>query len=378
MNVVMVSLDQGLLDQHNKMSDSRARHIRYADALADAEGGSHLHILVRGGKTAVSTPLSPNLTLHATQPAIHHFWRNSVRFTKQIHQTMPIDLITTQSPFVDGRLGVHLAQKVNAPLLVQLHLSSLGTPQWLRANKLNPLRYWLAKSVIRQADGLRVVNQSVQSWLVQRLGVSAERVFLLPVTAVLLTPNPTITKANQPTILYVGRLSKEKGVDTLLTAFQQVVAQQPDACLQIIGDGPERQALEHQAKQTGVAQSTTFEGAVAPSNLADYYQRATVFALPSRHESFGRVIIEAFSLGLPVVATQTEGATALIDDNENGLLTPIEDPQRLAKALLSILNDTDLAQRLGQAGKETAVKHTDITQQTKDLIACWQTVAKAL
>lgn len=349
--------------------------MRYAEQLASVCPGSHLHILVRGGKTAVSQPLSNHVTLHATGRSLIRFVAYGLSKAEAVAAQAPIALVTTQSPFLDGVLGVYLSRRLNAPLLVQIHISSLDSKSWLKESRLNPVRFAIAKQVLRRANSVRVVNHRVKSWLIAELNLSPDQVRVLPVSAVALKFNPNAKKYGAPTALYVGRLAKEKGVDILLDAFRSVLDKIPDAALHIIGDGPERKALQLDAKKLGIDNVVRFLGAVAPSRLASHYQSASVLVLPSRHESFGRVIIEAFSAALPVVATQTEGATSLIEDGANGFLVPVEDSAALAERLAQVLKEPALAKKMGIRGRETVAVHTDIDKQTQTLINYWLEVA---
>ncbi|MEM7333424.1 MAG: glycosyltransferase family 4 protein [Chloroflexota bacterium] len=374
MQVLMISLDNGLLDRQNQASDSLERHLRYAQILEEHQPGSHLHILVRGGKTAVSRSISSNLTLHATQAPLPQFLRNGRQLAQQQHQQAAFDLITTQSPFWDGVLGVWLSRRFKTPLLVQLHLSSLGSAEWLNESIINRLRQRIGTFVLKRASAIRVVSKAAEEWLTKSLNIAPQKVDFLPVTAVSLTIDPSITKHPKPTVLYVGRLSKEKGVDLLLDAFTEVLKKLPTVQLQIIGDGPEREALEQQAKAIKIIENTRFSGAIPPAQIGSHYQMATVLALPSRHESFGRVIIEAFSVGLPVVATQTEGANFLIQNGKNGFLVPVEASSLLAKKLIQVCSDPQFASELGQNGYASSEAYRDINAQTRTLIKYWASI----
>lgn len=376
MIVVMISLDSGLLDENQQLGDSRQRHIRYAEALVKRFPTAHLHIIVRGGETAVPQTPSPHLTLHPTPTALHQFYRASHAICSQIQHTTAIDLVTTQSPFLDGGLGVWLRRKHNAALLIQLHLSNLANRQWQQESWKNRLRFWLARWVLGQATAVRVVTPSTQAWLTKSLGIPPERICVLPVTAVSLQPQPDIKKTFPPTILYVGRLSAEKDVAMLINAFDLLKKSGTNAHLHIVGDGPEMASLPTLAARLGLEEAITFHGGIPPNQLAAHYQRATVLALPSRHESFGRVIIEAFTLGLPVVATATEGATTLIIEGKNGFLTPVGAPNRMAEKLRLVLEEPQLAKQMGQVGRQTAVPYTNLSQQTDALIDCWATAVQ--
>ena len=138
-------------------------------------------------------------------------------------------------------------------------------------------------------------------------------------------------------LLAAGRFHPVKGFGDLLRAFRELP---PDVdgrplYLIIIGDGPLRAVLQAQSDEAGVAERVRWPGW---QNRPDpFYQLADVFVCPSRHEPLGNVILEAWSHGLPVVATRTLGAAELIDDSVNGLLVPCRDPHALAERLLDLL-----------------------------------------
>lgn len=122
-------------------------------------------------------------------------------------------------------------------------------------------------------------------------------------------PSPYSIQETNPnkdskTVLYVGRLSKEKGVDLLLEAWSVTVKNNSDWRLKVIGNGAELKHLEQQCVDLGIQNSVVFEGEC--KDLVPYYQEAKFLCLPSREEGFGMVIIEAHSFGLPVLAFEIE------------------------------------------------------------------------
>jgi glycosyltransferase involved in cell wall biosynthesis len=148
----------------------------------------------------------------------------------------------------------------------------------------------------------------------------------------------------------LGRLHPNKGFDLLLEAL----AKTRDIHLWIAGDGPLRSNLEREASDLGIADRVRFLGwrEDAPSLLA----RADLLVCPSLHEPLGNVVIEAWSAGLPVVATATDGPASLIEDGVSGILVPLPDspgggPSTLARAIEQVCEDRALRARLGRAGR---------------------------
>jgi glycosyltransferase involved in cell wall biosynthesis len=153
-----------------------------------------------------------------------------------------------------------------------------------------------------------------------------------------------------PVALALGRLHPNKGFDLLLEAL----ALTPGIGLRIAGDGPLRPALQRLAAHLGIAERVWFLGwrEDVPALLAD----ADLLVCPSREEPLGNVVIEAWSAGLPVVATASDGPAGLIVDGESGLLVPLPGGPRggaaaLAEAIERVCRDPALRARLGRAGR---------------------------
>ena len=169
---------------------------------------------------------------------------------------------------------------------------------------------------------------------------------------------PASPPSGPPVLLTVARLVHRKGIDTVFHALPPLLDRSPDLQYWIVGNGPARASLEQQAQELGVLQAVRFMAEVSDSELPDTYRRATVFVMPSRAdyhagsvEGFGIVYLEASASGLPVVAARSRGAAEAVLENETGLLVPPDDPPALAEALLRLLDDPEMRQRMGRAGR---------------------------
>jgi glycosyltransferase involved in cell wall biosynthesis len=152
-----------------------------------------------------------------------------------------------------------------------------------------------------------------------------------------------------PTILTVAKLYPRKGIDLLLRALPRVRTRVPDVELIVVGDGPEAVGLRSLAGRLGVAGAVRFVGDVDDRRrLASYYVSSDCFCLPSRHETFGFVFVEAMLSGLPVVAMRATAVPETIGDA--GILVPVDDETALADALASILLDRSLAAEMSRRG----------------------------
>jgi glycosyltransferase involved in cell wall biosynthesis len=156
-----------------------------------------------------------------------------------------------------------------------------------------------------------------------------------------------------PVVVAVGRMINiQKGFDVLLKAFRQV-RMNASSQLVFIGDGPDRAFLEEMASDLGVKEDVRFLG--FQINPYKYMARSTVFAFPSIYEGFGCVLVEAMSLGLPVVSTDCpHGPSEIITQESCGLLVPVGDENALARALLHLLQDDGIREKMAVEAKNRA------------------------
>lgn len=173
-----------------------------------------------------------------------------------------------------------------------------------------------------------------------------------------------------PVVLYAGRLAPEKGVDVLVDAWAEARRRGALGTLVLVGDGPERRALERRARDQGVLGAIRFAGAAA--DVAPWLAAADVFALPSRQEGLSVALLEAMASGLAVVATDV-GGTA---DAAGGAahLVPPGDPAALAAAVDRLLADPPRALALGEAARRRAAARYGIREVARWHLALYREV----
>ena len=153
-------------------------------------------------------------------------------------------------------------------------------------------------------------------------------------------------------IVFVGRLHEQKGVDTLLNAFQLLLESyaQRSLSLQLIGDGPLRNELVTLAERLGVMPHVDFVG--LSDQVMAYLHQADLFVLPSRAEGISNALLEAMACALPVVVSQIPGNTDVVEHEKNGLLVPPDDAEALAASIASLLERHDLRKSLGTNARQ--------------------------
>ena len=151
-------------------------------------------------------------------------------------------------------------------------------------------------------------------------------------------------------LLYVGRLTRKKGVEYLISAMKLV----RDVDLLVVGDGPDRDRLERMALGLRVE----FVGQIAPDRIYQYLMQAKILILPSLYEGMPNVILEAMAVGVPVIATRVGGIPDLVKDGETGLLVEPGSVDELTQGIKKLIEDDDLRKKLANNSFEEAKKYT--------------------
>ena len=153
-------------------------------------------------------------------------------------------------------------------------------------------------------------------------------------------------------LLYVGNFEPRKGLDILIKAMPRILKEAQNTNLVLVGDGIMRDKLEALAKKLGVAEHVKFTGFVNKSEKIRYYKSADIFILPSLYEIFGIVNLEAMACGIPVVASKVGGIPEVVKDGKNGLLIPPGNSEALADALIYLLENEDVREKMGKSGRK--------------------------
>ena len=160
-----------------------------------------------------------------------------------------------------------------------------------------------------------------------------------------------------PLITFVGNLRRVKGVEYLIKAFQILLNSGRDCKLLIIGDGPERKDLISLVDTLGIQKNVIFTGSIPRENIMDYLRISDIFVLPSLSEGFPNVILEAMAAGLPIVTTNFEGSSEIVEDGVNGFIVQTKNPKALADSIAEILDDFNVKQSMSARNREAVAKY---------------------
>jgi phosphatidyl-myo-inositol dimannoside synthase len=247
----------------------------------------------------------------------------------------------------------------------------------------------LAARLLRRVYGRAVAVVAISNYTRERLitfGVDAEQaVTIYPGTAearavsngALAQLRERLCLGDGPVILSVGRFIRRKGHATLVRAMPRILERHPTATLVLVGRGSELAPVTRDAQRLGVRDHVRFPGPVSDEDLATLYTLCDVFALPTGEgdgghvEGFGLVFTEAQAYGKPVVAGDSGGVPEAVLDGKTGLLVPPNRPEAAARVVLQLLDDKELAARLGAAGKhrvETELSWSRFAEQLLEII----------
>jgi colanic acid/amylovoran biosynthesis glycosyltransferase len=174
---------------------------------------------------------------------------------------------------------------------------------------------------------------------------------------------PVVHQRDRKRLLYTGRLSAAKGLPILFEALQKVVPHHADLILTLVGDGPDRIALEALAADLKLSPYLNFVGYQSQDAVCQYLHNSDIFVLPSFSEGLPVALMEALAAGVPVVTTTVAGISELVEDGVNGYLVPPGAVEPLAKRLIQLLEDADLRQRMGQAGRIKVEQEFNLAQE---------------
>ncbi|MEW6033974.1 MAG: glycosyltransferase family 4 protein [Chloroflexota bacterium] len=255
---------------------------------------------------------------------------------------------------------------VHEPFTPVLPMAAMLKSRWVNVGTFHachskPRGYWLTKPILSmwlpRLHGKIAVSRPALEFVSRHLpgdyciipnGIDVER-FSNTVTPL------EEFRDDKLNILFVGRLEKRKGFDCLLKAYAEVRRHFLGVRLIIVGPGTRlRHKYERMVRRYGI-EDIIFAGYVPQDDLPRYYAAADVFCAPATGgESFGIVLLEAMASGKPIVATNIPGYASVMGDNMEGILVPPGDEGAVARALLRLLCDPDLRQRMGERGRVKA------------------------
>ena len=223
------------------------------------------------------------------------------------------------------------------------NLANLYTPTYSREKLFSPAWQELERKTYQNAKITFVRSMHIQRSLIEQYDIPREKTALVYSGGNISIPDMNLKTKDYTTknILFVGVAWERKGGPDLIKAFEIVLRKHPDAGLKIVGCAP---SIDHP--------NVDVIGKVSLDEIVPFYQKASIFCLPTRLEPFGIVFIEAMSFGLPLVAPRTGAVPDFVENGKNGFLFEPGDINGMATGLITLLDDPELCCRFGMRGYE--------------------------
>jgi glycosyltransferase involved in cell wall biosynthesis len=158
-------------------------------------------------------------------------------------------------------------------------------------------------------------------------------------------------------LLWIGRMVEKKGIIHLIVGMKTIVKEFPQVSLTLVGDGVLRKELEIKSTSLGLQDHIRFEGEHHHREIPQFFEKSTLFVLPSLREPFGVVLLEAMAAGRAVVASRVGGITDIVLQDKTGILVPPKDPEALANAVIHLLKNKSLRKEMGREGERRVLEH---------------------
>src|SRR5947209_7510820 len=277
-----------------------------------------------------------------------------VRIARELREFRPHAVLAQGAHEAAAALAARRLARVETAVIADLH-GDWRAPTRLYGSRLraalNPVADRVALSGLRNADGIRTVTGYTTS-LVRELGLEPADEFPAFMDFDSFLQNPVRPLPEPPQALFVGVLERYKNVDGLADAWRRVAPEVPGARLRIVGTGSLGAVVERLVAE--LPERTSWTPRLSQPEVSAALDESTCLVLPSRSEGMGRVLVEAFCRGRPVVASRVGGIPDLVDDGANGLLVEPGATDDLAEALRRVLSDRELAERLGRDAHASA------------------------
>jgi L-malate glycosyltransferase len=289
-----------------------------------------------------------------------------------------ISLIHAHWMLPQGFVGVFLKKILKIPLLVTIHGSDLFPLK-------NVIFKNFQKFVVKNADYLSVNTDATRSELTKRFS-DTPKIKIIPMgvdTKVFRKMNIAKPKkyAKNKILLFVGRLSDQKGLQYLIGSLPRVLKYDPSIKLLIIGEGPYKKDLDKKIDNLELRRYIEFLGSLSSSDVAKYYNYSDVFVIPSLAtntgtEALGLTLLEAMSSGCSVIGTNVGGIPSIIKNGSNGMLVKQKSSLDLSSAIISLLKDKKKAKKLAMKGSKYAKENYSWDKISKEFIQLYEVLLK--
>lgn len=281
---------------------------------------------------------------------------------ERLNAAQPLSLIHAHGALPCGHAALLLARSLRVPFVVTVHGRDVFSSR--KGGLTGDWRTRVSTNVYRSATRVICISRRVQEDLLSSVECCSTVVYNGVDTDMF---SPSTSQENDQVVLSVGNLIPIKGHESLLRAVAAVRGRYPHILCRMIGVGPEQQRLASLARKLGLEHCVEFLGRRSRSEVAHAMKGCSVFVLPSSYEGLGCVYLEAMAAAKPAIGCTGQGIAEVIESGRNGWLVRPGDGKELADALLQLLGNSELRNRLGLAARHTVVENFALHKQAEQL-----------
>jgi len=332
------------------------------------------HLRRRGHRVSIVAPAYPGYTdaepgvirFPSVRPPGHPDFPLAVPYSAphlRALRALGLDVVHTHSPFLLGGVGLWLARTLRLPAAFTYHTLYTEYAHYapVLGEVTRPLLSAYTTAYCNRCDRVLVSVPSLARLL--RAGGVRARIDVVPsagVEAAVFEGGPAARARERfgipeaaPLLLYVGRLAREKRLTLLLEALAALPG---DVRLLLVGDGPERPALEARAAELGLGSRVAFAGTCPHPRVLEALAACDLFVFPSQTETLGLAVLEAMAAGRAVVAARCDVMADIVRDGETGVLA-VPDPASWARAIRALLDDPARRAAMGARARAVAAAY---------------------
>jgi 1,2-diacylglycerol 3-alpha-glucosyltransferase len=282
-----------------------------------------------------------------------------------------IEIIHLQSPGLMGYRGIRSAKRLGIPAVITYHTSLTELAGYLPPVKkfpkldgpIRPLIWKASAWFFYQCEAVIAPSEAIRNEILENCGKRVKKIFVVPTGVDV----QRFSDANgeevrekhglgkKKVILHVGRVVREKRLETIISAAPHVLKYAPDAMFVVVGKGPAMTEYKQLVEEKGLSANFIFTGYVPDEDLPKYYAAADAFAIASDFETQGLVVLEAMAAGKPVIAANARALPEFVKEGENGALFKPRNPRSCAGAIVRVLKSS---KQLGKKAKKTALEYS--------------------
>jgi glycosyltransferase involved in cell wall biosynthesis len=287
------------------------------------------------------------------------------------------------------------ARRVRTPLLATYHVAYREFARAHRPYRIEGRRFgggWpnfryrtltctahrvMDRAMLWLADGLSFISRSSAKDLLGEAAARRAEIIYNSVPPLEAPPESADRGGNR--ILYVGNAGDRKRITVLPFVLRRIHEHRPDARLTIVGaERSEVPRVDRLFREFGLQEAVTWVGRLLSEEITRHYQRAALVIVPSASEGLPMVILEAFRAATPCVATQVSGHPEAVEHGRSGLLAGPDDPDAMARACLELLDDPELARRMGEEATTIVRERFSVDRQVRHYIELYGKLREAV